>query len=504
MKNPGGSPRGKGNGKPPHHKVSKRQTQAESWHTKQSIPAKFRRISVDTKSVITYVLDTNVIMSAWDSLFKFEEHDVCIVSQVLEELDTHKKGHTPEAWNVRQAIRAIGTLLEGKSTQDIQKGVQLVPPSELINGKPHTGTLHFDFTKPVAHKEFDLDLNHPDNRIILICLALKEEGKRVVLVSNDGSCRIKASVVGLDAEEYLSDTVGLVEGEEDLTPGFHTMPSDFFDSNVGNPESAKGVSQYTFEHPDLAKVTCNEFLLIPEQEPLRVISKNSTTNVVAQTFSHHSDLKEINVVPRNIEQAIALQLLLDINLPAVSLAGKAGSGKTFLTLAAGLHLLRRGVYKRIIFTRSMFGSDEDIGFLPGTEEEKLAPWMGGLYDNLESLLELRGEGEQNASDEAIRKLIQIKALNFMKGRSIANTLIIVDETQDLTVKKLKMISTRVGMDSKIVFLGNVAQIDDPYLTEHTCGLSVYIRTLRTAMITGHVTLQSGERSAFATLAEERL
>ncbi|MEY2665400.1 MAG: hypothetical protein RLZZ480_505 [Candidatus Parcubacteria bacterium] len=450
-------------------------------------------------------------MSAWDALFKFEEHEICLVGQVWQELDNHKKGHSPEAWNVRQAIRAVDRLLVGKTPTEIRNGILLTPPPELINGKPHTGKLFFDFSKPAITDENDtcLDLDNPDDRIILVCLALKKQGKRVVLVSNDGSCRIKAAVVGIDAEEYLGDTVATIQGEEDLSPGFHIMSKDFWDQCGDLSVKENGVTTYTIKHDDLTKVACNEFLVIPDIGSVRVVEKPSADCVVAETFSHFDEIRKIGFKAKNIEQEFAMQLLLDTNLPAVSLAGKAGSGKTYLTLAAGLYLVHEaGIYKRIIFTRSTLGSDEDIGFVPGDERDKMSPWMGALWDNLEALNKEKvdGYGKKKSSEtkNPVEDLIQIKALNFMKGRSIADTLIIVDETQDLTVKKLRMISTRVGAGSKIVFLGNVAQIDDPYLTEHTCGLSVLIRSLRDSPLIGHITLQSGERSPFATLAEERL
>ncbi|MFT7507531.1 MAG: PhoH-like ATPase [Acidimicrobiales bacterium] len=488
------------------HKKHKRH-KIETMHVKQSIPKVLRRIKKDTKGVITYVLDTNVIMTAWDSLFKFEEHEVCIVGQVWAELDNHKKGHSSDAWNVRKAIRCVDQLMIGKTTQEIAQGILLTPPSEMLNGKPHTGKLFFDFSKPTLPEiiSISLDVDHPDDRIILICLKLQAEGKRVVLVSNDGSCRVKAMVVGITAEEYLSDAVSTIQGEEDHHPGFHVMPEDFMETAIVECKSVDNTrTQYTLKHAALKDVAPNEFLVIPDAVGLRVVSRDDSGNVIAQSFNFLKEISEMGIKPKNDEQGFALQLLLDSNISGVSLAGMAGSGKTYLTLAAGIHMMdKMNLYDRIIYTRSLQGSDERVGYLTGDLNAKISPWMGALWDNIASL---RGKGTEQSEedDKKMMKGIQITSLNFIKGRNLKYTLFIVDETQDLTPKVLKLASTRIGEGSKIVFLGNVGQIDNPHLTEHTCGLSVFIRKMQDADLCGHITLQNGERSAFATLAEERL
>jgi PhoH-like ATPase len=494
---------------PPTSKTSKKNPRATNKHVKQSIPTRLRSIEKTGVKVITYVLDTNVIMTAWDALFKFEEHNVYITGQVWAELDKYKKGNSPEAYNVRQAIRYVDDLLKGKTTAEIKAGITLTPPPEHLNGKPHTGKLFFDFSEPklTTGMNLSLDTTHPDDRIILTCLGLKKPKNQVVLISNDGSCRVKARIVGLEAEEYLSDTVSTVEAEETLSPGFHHMPTDFMNDSVIDCKSDKGHAHYTLKHEALDTVAFNEFLIIPENKPLRVVSRNEDGSVEAESLCFHDQIKEMALKTRNLEQELAVQLLLNTAIPAMSLAGLAGSGKTYLTLAVGLQLMKKGVYDRIIFTRSMQGSDEEIGFLPGDEAEKMGPWMGALWDNVSTLLGIDAQKpleQQTPANQKILQQIKVVSLNFMKGRSINKTLIIVDESQDLAPKALKMISTRVGNGSKIVFLGNTAQIDNPNLTQHTCGLSVFIRTLRDEKLTGHVTLQKGERSPFATLAEQRL
>jgi PhoH-like ATPase len=383
----------------------------------------------------------------------------------------------------------------------------LYPPPELVNGRPHTGKLFLDFSPPKSDGVGDmgLDLSHPDDRIILSCLALKERGQRVVLVTNDASCRVKATIIGIEAEEYLSDAAGVVQGEEDNYPGFHLMPEGLLDLST-KCFVVESRTRYEFGSKVVPNVARNEFLIIPNAPPLRVISRTKAGKVVGETFGFHSDIKAMGIELRNIGQELAMQLLLDTDVPAVSLAGRAGSGKTYVTLAASVYQvlsLRR--YKRIIFTRSTQDADEPVGFLPGELSDKLSPWMGALWDNIDSLVEKgKYDSKKGESVRKLREVIQTDSLNFMKGRSITDTLIIVDEAQDLTPKALKMISTRVGEGSKIIFLGNVAQIDNPHLTEYTCGLSVFIRVLRESHLTGHVTLQDGVRSPFATLAEELL
>lgn len=492
-----------------------------SFLIEHHIPKNLRRIQQSKQKIITYVPDTNVLMNAWDSIFKFEEHNVYIVSQVWKELDRNKKGFADTAFNARNTISSIDKLIAGKSLAELKEGILLVPPNNMSNGKPHTGKLFIDFSKPVLPTSVDIELSldEPDDRIIMVCLALKENGHRVVLVSNDGNCRVKASVAGIEAEEYLGDTSVNLTGEEDLCTGFHNMPENFWSQQNYDleSESVAGIFRYKISHPLLKKVNCNEFIICNKSLKLQVIQKLGPDEIIAETFTNFYHQKISGIIPRNIEQELALQLLTDERVRGVSLAGMAGSGKNFLAIGAALHLCNDlNLYNRIIITRPTIGSDEDIGFLPGDETEKMGPWMGALYDNLEILAQIKNKPIRRNKDSgnylekientltSFKQKIQIKSLNFMKGRTINKTIIIVDETQDLTTKKLKMIATRVGLDSKIIFLGNVAQIDDSYLTEHTCGISVFIRAFTDSKIAGHITLQRGVRSAFATEAEERL
>lgn len=481
---------------------------------KLSIPAGQRRVQKNSQEITTYVPDANVLMSDWSSLFKFEEHFVCIVSQVWNELDKHKEGRSNKAYNVRKTIRVTDALLAKATKQEILDGIVLTPPAEISNGMKHTGKLVFHYGNPKIpeNTDVDLSLDNPDDRIIMACLALQKEGRQVVLVSNDANCRVKALVCGIKSEPFLHDAVSNLPSEEDGTTGFHTMGDDFWEKLGDNFESGKSgknkrVDWYEFNHAMFKHVYVNQFLVLPNNVRLRVLGKPSPHKVLAESFDYH-DYSRV-AVQRNIEQGFGLELMMDIDLPAVSLAGMAGSGKTYLALAAAVELvLERRVYERVIVTRSATHADEDIGFLPGTEEEKMSPWLGGIYDNLESLM--RSEGSTSEENQAtlehmmLRMNLQIKSLNFMKGRSFEKTLIIVDEVQDVNPGLLKMIATRLGAGSKIIFLGNVAQIDNHLLTEHTCGMSVLISAFADSTLAGHVTLQQGERSPFATEAEERL
>lgn len=478
---------------------------------KQSIPSNLRSVSKVEGEIITYVLDTNVIMNSWDAIFHFEEHDVCIVSQVWQELDNHKKGNSDINWNVRKATREIDALVAGKTKQELIEGVTLTPPAEIKNGKEHSGKLIFDFSQPKVIDGLDIELspNQPDDRIIMVCLALKAKNKRVILISNDGNCRVRALVAGVEAEEYKGESVLELVAEEDINRGFHEMPDDFWDIIGDNFELRKDgrTDVYEIVNPRFKKINCNEFLILPNEVVLRVVEKPSPHKVVARTFDCSGYGKIVK--PRDISQRLALELLMDETLPAVSLAGSAGSGKTFLALAAAYYLtVEKKVYKRVIVTRSPVDSDRDIGYLPGDEEDKMRGWLGGVDDNLDSFWYNEDSSpENNVGTVEYVKLkmnLQIKSLNLMKGRSFEDTLFIMDEVQDTTRKTLKMASTRVGRGSKIIYLGNVAQIDNTFLSENTCGMSVLISVLADSHLYGHVTLQKGLRSEFATLAEERL
>lgn len=478
----------------------------ESRGHDQGIPKFLRQVKSLPQEIITYVFDTNVLMNSWDALFRFHEHDVCLTSQVMKELDAHKTGFSSEALNVRRAVREIGKLLKHKTTNEITEGIKIVSPEDYDGTINCTGRLIFHFSKPIIPTDLDVDLDvdEPDDRIILACLSLKKEGRHVVLISNDAICRIKANAVGLEAEEFLGEAArGLVE-EDALRSGFHEMSDDFWDSFDSNPEfdinlDEKGV--YTLKHAAMKNVCVNEFLRMPDNEHLQIIQKIDSNTVRARPLSQENKLREYDVHSLNEEQKFAFQLLMDTSLLAISISGEAGCGKTFVTLGAGLYLTYiMNVYERIIFMMPLVGQYGKVGFLPGDVKDKINPILGAMHDNCRQLEKKLFTDKQLKEMKAGEKdLVDVDILDLMKGRSLSNTLVIVDEAQEMTVKELKMIMTRIGMGSKIVFLGDTRQILNPHLTEITSGLSVFNRFFADSEITGSVTLQIGERGPVANL-----
>ncbi len=466
--------------------------------TQRSIPAGLRDHQKEVGKVITYVLDTNVLMTDGRAIHNFREHEVCVVDQVWRELDNHKSGRLEINFQAREAIRTINKLSKGATTEELHKGIPL----------PTGGKLLLDFTKPTLPEtnEINLTLEKPDDCIIMVCLSLKGQGKQVVLITNDGGCGVTARKAGIKVEEYLHEAALVETWEENIRTGTHFMPNNFLEDSVSASAKKGMVTLYELKHKLLQGVNPNEFLVMSDGLKLQVVSKPSSQKVVAETIPNFSHHPVWGIKPKNLEQELALQLLTDDRVRAVSLAGLSGSGKTLLALAAGLQqILDECKFSHIIFTRAVVNADKDIGFLPGTEEEKMLPWMGAMTDNMEVLTpNEEDKWGRAATNDFLWQKVRVHSLNFMRGRTFLNKYLIIDEAQNLTLKQLRLISTRVGEGSKIVFLGNIAQIDDNYLSENTNGLSIFIRSFADYEYSGHLTLQAGERSHFATAAEERL
>ena len=457
-----------------------------------------------------FVLDTNVLMHDPMCLFRFEEHDIFLPMIVLEELDGHKKGMTEVARNARQTSRTLDALA-GASGADIAKGLQLN-----TTGHPEaSGCLFFqtkvlDYTLPMS-----LPQGKADNQILGVVEALRKEHalREVVLVSKDINMRVKARALGLNTDDYQNDKV--LEDGDLLYAGSLALPLDFWTRQSKTIESwQQGIHTfYRITGPIVPSLMINQFVFFesPGEPSLYArVTEIQAKTAVLKTLRDFTHLKNSvwGVTMRNREQNFAMNLLMDPEVDFVTLAGTAGTGKTLMALASGLtQVLDDRRYTEIIMTRATVSVGEDIGFLPGTEEEKMGPWMGALDDNLEVLGKTEGgsgEWGRAATNELIRSRIKVKSMNFMRGRTFMNKYVIIDEAQNLTPKQMKTLITRAGPGTKIVCMGNLAQIDTPYLTEGSSGMTFAVDRFKGWPHGGHITLARGERSRLADFASEVL
>ncbi|MCC2635971.1 MAG: hypothetical protein K0S48_3857 [Ramlibacter sp.] len=458
-----------------------------------------------------FVLDTNVLMHDPMSLFRFDEHDIFLPMVVLEELDGHKKGTTEVARNARQASRSLDALAGAPGT-DIASGLKL----ESTGHKEAGGCLFFQ-TMPLSPSGLPMGLppGKADNQILSVVQALQEKHapRQVVLVSKDINMRVKARAMGLTTEDYKNDKT--LDDLELMYSGSLALPPDFWTKHGKTVESwQSGLHTfYRISGPIVPSLFINQFVYFeaPGEPSLyaRVTEIRGKTAVL-KTLKDFGHLKNAvwGVTTRNREQNFAMNLLMDPEVDFVTLSGTAGTGKTLMALAAGLtQVLDERRYTEIIMTRATVSVGEDIGFLPGTEEEKMGPWMGALDDNLEVLGKTEGaagEWGRAATNELIRSRIKIKSMNFMRGRTFLNKYVILDEAQNLTPKQMKTLITRAGPGTKIICMGNLAQIDTPYLTEGSSGLTFAVDKFKGWPHSGHITLARGERSRLADFASEVL
>ncbi|MDH5435168.1 MAG: PhoH family protein [Gammaproteobacteria bacterium] len=455
-----------------------------------------------------FVLDTNVLMHDPAALFRFMEHDVYLPMVVLEELDAGKKGLSEVARNARQTSRFLDDLLKGASKEEIDQGIQLPTPE---HGDNVAGKLYLQTSTVPLDLPSTLPGNRPDNAILGTALALdkKFKDRLVTLVSKDINLRIKAAVLGIKAEDYSSDKV--LDDLDLLYSGTSELPADFWTTHSKDMKSwnEDGHTFYTVTGELVSSWHINQCLYLDSEPPFSVIVRkveNDTATLSVVNNYMHGDHTVWGIHARNREQNFALNFLMDPEIDFVSLLGTAGTGKTLLTLAAAIaQTIDEKRYREIIFTRVTIPVGEDIGFLPGTEEEKMTPWMGALMDNLEVLTQddkENGAGNwgRAVTQDLIQNRISIRSLNFMRGRTFLNKFIIIDEAQNLTSKQLKTLITRAGPGTKIVCLGNVAQIDTPYLTETTSGLTYIVDRFKDWPHGGHITLHRGERSRLADFA----
>jgi len=433
----------------------------------------------------TYVLDTNVLLTEANSIFSFKNNDIIIPLKVLEEIDKHKKRQDGVGQNARKSIRILDGLRE---KGNLHNGVRLEKGKGILYIKMYDPTLI-----PTG-----LDETDADNQIITTAITEKHLNpkRKVSVVSRDINMRIKCDAVQIPSEDYIQDQV--VSTVEELYDGFSTHLVDsqiidrFYDGERITSEMVDG------------NFNANEFVML-------ISNSNSKHTALARYLPGADELVLIadyknkgvwGLRPRNKEQMFALDLLMDSNIPIISIIGKAGCGKTLLALASGLdQVLEQNKYKKLVVSRPVQPVGRDIGYLPGTLEEKMQPWLKPVQDNLEFLM---GDKKDTMEIFIDNGTIEVEALTYIRGRSISNAFVIIDEAQNLSVHELKTIVTRIGENSKIILTGDIEQIDNTYLDSTSNGLSYAIEKFKIEDIAGHVTLKKGERSEVATLASKIL
>ncbi len=459
-----------------------------------------------TGSKRIYALDTNVLLHDPTSLFRFEEHDVFIPMTVLEELDEKKKGASEVSRNGRQVSRFLNELVEAGKQHDLGEGLELINPQGIkLRRGNSVGRLYFQ------HRTSSNGHAKADNQILAAVIELRDQqpDRAVILVTKDINLRIKASINGLVAEDYENDRA--LDDFSLLYTGSAELPADFWDLH---PEvrswTEHGRTYYQLDRREDELWHPNECLYLPGENEieLRVLRLDDEHATMVLLDDHsHANHHVWGIGARNREQNFALNALMDPEIDFVTLLGNAGTGKTLLALAAGLaQVMDQQRYREIIMTRATVSVGEDIGFLPGTEEEKMTPWMGALTDNLEVLAnpEDGGSWGRQATNDLLASRIKIRSLNFMRGRTFLSRYLIIDEAQNLTPKQMKTLVTRAGPGTKIICLGNVEQIDTPYLTETTSGLTYAVDRFKSWEHSAHITLRRGERSRLADFAAEMM
>ena len=440
-----------------------------------------------------YVLDTSVYLTDASSIFKFGENDIYIPLKVLEEIDKHKTRQDSVGANARHLIRTLDTLRDNGS---LEAGVPL-------NDNKNAGILRvisYSCLKDIIFPP-DLDIRIPDHVIIATALAVRAiNNDKTIIVSRDINMRVICDSIGLEAQDYISEEV--VNSSDELYTGFivHAVDEQIIDQF------------YDDENIFIDKEEIDE-IWFPNQYVMLVSNSNEKKSALAKFESHlkplgkvvHKQVPDWNIGARNKEQAFAIDMLMNPNIKIVSLIGRAGSGKTLMAIASGLQQTiglraENNHYDRLIVSRPIQPLGKDIGFLPGTMEEKMLPWLMPIQDNLKFLM-----GDKTSLEMYMDKgKIEIEALTYIRGRSIANAFIIIDEAQNLTKHEIKTIITRIGEGTKIILTGDVEQIDNVYVNETSNGLVHAVEKFKEYAIAGHMTFRKGERSELATLASKIL
>jgi PhoH-like ATPase len=467
-------------------------------------------MTVETKRNKLFILDTNILMHDPSAIYHFDEHNVYLAMVVLEELDRHKTGLSEVARNVRQTNRMLVELMNNVSHETLNDGL-LLNGALSADSEKRVGRLFFQTDDLEQSLPKSLPGHNVDNTLLGIALGLqkKHTDQDIIIVSKDINLRIKAGILGITAEDYHNDQV--LDDVDLLHSGLHKLSDDFWETHAKgvNAWKEEGRTFYQIEGPLTEQWHPNDCLITDDKQFQAIVRQQEASTAIIEMARDYTQPKKTvwGITARNQEQNFALNLLLDPDIDFVTLQGSAGTGKTLLTIAAGLaQVLDQNRYSEIIMTRVTIPVGEDIGFLPGTEEEKMTPWMGALMDNLEVL---HGEQEggkfgQHATHDLLQNRIKIRSLNFMRGRTFLNRFIIIDEAQNLTSKQIKTLITRAGPGSKIVCLGDIKQIDTPYLSETTSGLTFAVDHFKHWAHSGHVTLTRGERSRLAHYAAEHL
>ncbi|HAZ7572918.1 PhoH family protein [Legionella sp. PATHC032] len=458
-----------------------------------------------------FVLDTNILMHDPTAIYHFDEHDIYLPMVVLEELDSHKTGTSELARNVRQTNRMLVELMSNATHDQIVSGLP-IPSYINSSNKKCSGRLFFQTDEFDQVVPSTLPGHKVDNTILATALGLQKKyyGKRqVIIISKDINLRIKAGILGIHAEDYYNDQV--LDDVNLLHRGLHILDNNFWDSHAKDMGSwqESGKTFYKVTGPLVSQWNPNDCLSTEDNQFQALVKKIDGPNAIVQLIRDYTQPKHSvwGITARNREQNFSLNLLLDPDIDFVSLQGSAGTGKTLLTIAAGLtQVMDQNRYSEILMTRVTIPVGEDIGFLPGTEEEKMTPWMGALMDNLEVLhsSQVGGSFGRGATQDLLQNKIKIRSLNFMRGRTFLNRYIIIDEAQNLTSKQIKTLVTRAGPGSKIICLGDIKQIDTPYLTETTSGLTFAVDRFKSWEHSAHMTLTRGERSRLAFYAAEHL
>ena len=439
-----------------------------------------------------YVIDTSVFLSDANCIHRFQNNDIFIPLKVLEEIDNHKKRQYSVGFNARMIIKTLDCLREKGS---LQKGV-----------RPEKGKGIVKVCSPdMSLLPKSLSPNNSDHIILASALAVKGQytNRKTILVSRDINLRVISDSIELPSEDYTTEQA--VDDADKIYTGFCEVLVDdqVIDQFYAGEEI---VISSEMAKDQKIKLFANQFAML-------VSSSNAKKTALARFHDHINPITVIpdfknelswGVSPRNKEQAFAFDLLFDTDVPLVSLIGRAGSGKTLMAISAGLEQtlgFRDNKYNKIVVSRPVQPLGKDIGFLPGSMEEKMLPWLMPIQDNLQFIL---GNDKKVLHDFIEKGKIEIEALTYIRGRSISNAFIIIDEAQNLTAHEVKTILTRVGENTKIVLTGDVEQIDNIYTNETSNGLTNAVEKFKSSELAGHVTFTKGERSKIATVASKIL